>query len=201
MKKLKPQKQIRLQHYQLIQSVLQDEAEITGLSDSQIIENVLLEHFLPRSYRATTIDLYMDSLSIGEALTRIWAEASDMRHGDMRELVEYARFETIRANEHPTSQSEELPHLVSLLESLSRYIHDDKDKRFLQELLKLYSTDPGPIVLCNIYDIVLRAWDAVKSHVKTYNLLQCMATMQPSWRTTPETRKELVKILKNLDRK
>ena len=201
MKKLKPQKQIRLQHYHLIQRILSDEAEITGLSDSQIIENILLEHFLPQRYRATTIDLYTDCLSIGDALVRIWAEAADLRHGDMRELVEYARMETIRANTHPTTESEELPHLLSLLDSLSLYIKDDKNKRWLDQLIAMYEGDPGPIVLCNLYDILLGDWDCIKNYVKTYNLLQTMAYMQPSWITTPESRKELVKILKKLDRK
>lgn len=201
MKKQKPQKQIRLQHYQLIQQILSDEAEITGLSDSQIIENILLRYFLPQGFRSTVIDLYKDNMSIGEALVRIWAEAANMSHGDMRELVEYARIETIRANAYPTTESEELPHLISLLDSLYQYIKDDKNKRWLKELIKMYEGDPGPIVLCNLYDIILGEWDNVIAYVKTYNLLQCMAYMQPSWRTTPESRKELVTIIKHLDRK
>ena len=198
MKKVKPQKQIRLKNMKLIQGFLTDESDMTGHSNSQIIEDILIDHFLPLRFRSAAIDLYMDCLSIGDALVRIWSEAANLGYGDLRSLVEYAKHQTIRTNAYVDPNDYNMPLFLSLLESLLHYIDDERDTRWLKDLIVIYGEKDGPVILSNIYQIVLNNWKDVKDYAKTYNLLQAMAQMQPGWRPEPGTRRELIAILKGL---
>ena len=200
MKKLKLQKQIRVSNMPLLQGILNDQAELTGMSDSQIIEESLLLRFLPSEFTDIAADLMLGKLSLGDAISRVWMIAATKQYSDMQQLVRFAERETIYTDTHPTPDSPEIPHLLSLMNSLHRYIHDEQDKIWLKDLINLIQDGYGPVVLCNIYEIILNNWDQVKGFTKTYNLLQCMATIQPVWWTTPATRMELIDILKGIKR-
>ena len=186
------QKTTTLQVTPFARSIIQKEAIATGQTGSNIVDSLIISHYLPTVFTDIAISLYTDSIDIQEALIQIWIEAASMRYDCIDGVVKFAWEATIQTYDNPSLLTPELPHLLSLLGSLSANIKDRRYASSIADLRSQYENGFGPINSCCIYAILLKNWVDIKSYVTTYNLLQCLATIQPGWEAISFTYRDLI---------
>lgn len=200
----------------LINRLVKDEAEKENRSESSIIEQTILDSFLPKNKNARCIIetyLYTDEGSIGNTLAALfsynaagtnWASV----HDNFLPLVKFAKSQEVFCNTTLSGKEDELYHCYSQIESiidkLERVAVDDSEheKDYLREadwarhLLHELKEEPQCSHLINFYVLILNNWEDLKGWSITYRLLMDLAILEKGWRNDYETRTELLELVK-----
>jgi len=204
----------------LIDKLVKDEAELMNCSESAIIENHLLNSFLPEERNArfwAENYLYCKDNGIGQTLNAIFGcNAAGINwnsvHDNLLPLVKFASEEDYFCNTVPTGKEEELYHFRSQLDSVIRKLETLSDERpekkffYVKEaewaklLLKKFQESPQNCKYTDIYQLLLNNWEDLKGWSITYRLLSDLAVLEKGWRNTPETRTELLSLLKEVSK-
>lgn len=225
MRKQTDKKLISFTKLPLIEKLVKDEADIQNRSESAIIENRLLNSFLPAEENArfyAEIYLYNDcgENNIKATLSAIFGFNAagargpfTSRYDNLRPFVEFARSESVFCNTRPTGKEVQLHHFCSALDSVccileqaangegstlvtvQEAVHYGQCAKYARELLREAKEEPQYMRYINFYTLVLDAWDVLKGSTWTFRMLTDLADMELGWRNTPETRKKLLQIL------
>jgi hypothetical protein len=167
----------------LIDKLVKDEAELMNRSESAIIENHLLNSFLPEERNArfwAENILYCEDNAIGQTLNAIFGSNAaginwNSVHDNLLPLVKFAHKEGCLCNTVPTGKEEELYHFRSQLDSVIQKLETLADERpekrffYLKEsewaklLLKGFQESPQNCKYTNIYQLLLNNWEDLKS--------------------------------------
>ncbi len=205
----KKQKQIRLTEYDLLSGIINDDAMVTGMSESLILEDIIASHYINPKYSGCIRCLYEQKTSIGTVLSYIWISVLSHDHEDLLDLVKYAGIRTKMCTGLPDVQNMEWHHFMGLMESfdlyLQTFIEKDssnknlvQDKAWLDELIKAFEKKDVTTGFYPVYQLIINNWNYLKDLVKIYNLLQSMAELQTGWLNLPSDRIELLRTLKNI---
>lgn len=209
-------KLISFNNYPIIDALVKDEAYIENRSESAIIENRLLDSFLPKEKNARFWAeklLYTEHLGIGDTLQACFSFLSaginwKSIHDNALPLVRFAKTQECFCNSLPTGRENELFHFRAQVDSVCEKLESladaypenefgyQKDAKWARELLKEATDEPQFMRYCNFYQLLLYHWDDLKDWSITYRLLADLAALEKNWRNTPEARHELLEILK-----
>lgn len=202
----------------LIDKLVKDEAAVENRSESAIIENRLLNSFLPKEINArywVENCLYAEDGGIGKTLEAIFSSNAagtnwEAVHDNLLPIVEFAKTQESLCRTKPTGNENELPHFCTQLDSICLKLEDLAEKntdkkieygneaKWARELLKVAKEEPQFIRYINFYQIVLNSWEALKGWSITYRFLADLAILESGWKDTPEARNELLNIIKNV---
>lgn len=204
----KKQKQIRLNEYDLLNSIVNDDALVSGMTESLIIEDIIAEHYINPKYGDCIRCLYEQNASIGTVLSYIWIAVLSQEHEDLLDLVKYAGIKTKMCMGFPDTNNPEWHHFMGLMESLGLYFqtaikkNNDRnlvnDKAWLDDLYSSYEKKDTTTGFYPVYQLIINHWDYLKDKIKVYNLLQSMAELQTGWLNLPSDRIELLRTLKKI---
>ncbi len=198
----------------LIDQLIKDDALSSGRSESEIINNIILNHYVDPYWYPTIKIVYDRDLSIGQFLTLIWMNTDYIGNKDMSNIVKYAA----EASKHcpsdmPNPSHPEWHHFCSLLESLKLYIEYESKKSesieldrtasMLTDIIESYKRGDVQVGLSVIYQIILDNFIFLQDKGKVYNLMQSMTELlnENGWQNRPPDRIELLYCLKQNDNK
>ena len=201
----------------LINNLVKDRAIIENRSESAIIEQVILDSFLPANKTARFIvSTYLyddDDNPIGNTLSAIfsynaagvdWKSVND----NLLPLVQFAKNQLIYSSKPLSGDEPELHHCISQVETVIDMLKNLAEEKpelknavqyevdYTSSLLKILRDDPRHIKLFNFYRVLLNNWDYFKSSTITYRLLMDLAILEKGWRDEAEVRVELLQIIK-----
>lgn len=222
MRKQAEKKLISFTNLPLIDRLVKDEAYIENRAESAIIENRLLNSFLPKNETARSIaefHLYgeLQENNIGSTLSAIFSmnaagtkRAWGSKYENLLELVLFARSETVFCNTIPTGEEDPYHHFLSQLDSICHELeflaekadekkgYYTKEASYARELLTEAKNEPHFMRYINFYQLVIDNWDDFKGLSITYRMLSDLAAMESGWRNTAETRVKLLSILRTI---
>lgn len=203
----------------LVIRLVQDEAEIENISESAVFEHHVLDSFLPRHKDArfwVESWLYNEDGGIGETLDTIFCSNAaginwDAVHDNLLPVVQFALQQQCLCRSSGI-KTKELSHFISQLDSVYEklvYCYENcedktKKRKYKSEseiasaLLDQAKRTPDLLRFSNVYTLLLNSWDDFKNWTITYRLLSDLAILETNWRNTPETRIELLNILKKV---
>lgn len=215
-------KLISLVNATLIDALVKDEAAINSTTESNVIENHLLDSFLPRNEQARFMSesyLYGDNQGIGPTLKAIFnfnssgtRGAWSSKYDNFLPIVEFALDEQCYCNTKPSGEEKELPHFRLQLDAICKTLEDLAEKaeeqsikyyyqneaKYANDLLKEATEEPHYMHYVNFYKLVVDNWDALKDLSMTYRMLCDLAAMETGWHNRPEARVRLLKLLKDI---
>lgn len=200
----------------LINNLIKDQATIENRSESAIIEQVILDSFLPANKTARDIVssyLYCDDNAIGNTLAAIFsANAAGINwksvHDNLFPLVQFARQQLIYSSTPLNGDETELYHCISqinaIIEKLEYIAANNSELKerinneveFTKVLLSDLQDRPNQVRLVNLYQVLMNNWDFLKDSTFTYRLLMDLALLEKGWRDEAEVRVELLQIIK-----
>lgn len=136
----------------------------------------------------------------------------NIKHDNLLPIVKFAFSEESLCNTVPTGKEEHFPYFCSQFDSicsklesltdesadLNKQYYYQKEAKFARELLKEATDKPQYMRYCNFYNIIIDNWDDLKDWSITFRMLFALATMESGWRNTPESRMELLSLLKQV---
>ena len=208
----------------LIDKMIKDEAEIENRSESAIIEERILDSFLPKNKQARwLVESYLygegENSGIGATLNALFGYNAagtrgtwSSKYGNLLPIVQFAHLEQCFCNTIPSGEERELHHFRSQLDSIcnkfeylaaeeetpSRKYYYQKEAEFARELLKEATEEPRYIRYNNFYQLVIDNWTDLKDWSITFRMLCDLASMEKGWRDTPETRTKLLQLIKEV---
>lgn len=220
MKKTTAKKLISFANIDLIEKLVKDEAIMNNISESAVIEKYLLNSMLPtnKDARFWAINLlYSENGDLGKTLKAIFESNSagiewKSKHDNLLPIVEFCKNQVYLYGSYLTGEEKELPLCLNYLDSLANRFHafaeasaDDMTKITYQkesdriiEYTNELSKNPQYFGLINIYFCILNNWDVLKNWSITYRILSALASMDNGWKTNPQTRSELLSIIKDV---
>lgn len=223
MRKQADKKLISFVNSHLINRLVKDEADIQNRSESAIIENRLLDSFLPDESNARFIaatSLYGDGGGVGNALEAIFSNnAAGLNHAskydNLLPIVEFAHVLSCSSRAIPTGKERERVHFCSQLDSVATMLEElaadaaaagdvvtrvsyQNEAKWARALLEEFETEPQYTRYSNIFQLVLNNWDVLKGWSITYRLLTDLAAMEKDWTDNANTRTELLRLLKEV---
>ena len=204
----------------LINNLVKDRATIENRSESAIIEQIILDSFLPDNKTARDIVssyLYCDDNAIGNTLAAFFsANAAGINwksvHDNLLPLVQFAREQLMYSSTPLNGDEEELYHcvaqikaIIEKLEYLAANNNEFKERlnneiEFTKVLLSDLQDRPEQVRLVNIYQVLLNNWEFLKDSTFTYRLLMDLALLEKGWRNYAETRVELLQIINEISK-
>ncbi len=208
---------------QLIESLLNDEAEVTNRSTSFLIEQHIMKDFLPE-YKIVASWILMlygkeNATDMTDILILAFATIAGLNKYNSakinyKPIIEFCFKNSCLSNkkaEIDASSTEKLKnHLGSVIERLKMKFDDLKatdpeiaDKKLrlnidLKELNRILETDKLTDYDINtLYITTLNNWDLLYDWFHTYSMLTVMVSLQ-TFNNTAETRFQLVKLLNDL---
>lgn len=182
--------------YQKIQNIIKDEADLSGASESAILEHHIFNDIFPKNDEAKFIvetSLYPEdgTGSVGRTLTALFRNNAAginwrSKHDNFKPLVEFAyKILTISGNSLLKGDEPIIHHMASQLDSvaeklniLSKNTEDPLERqnyasgfKFASELLSNLSEKPSGFNLIDIFLLTLEYWDDLKLWTRTYRLL------------------------------
>lgn len=219
-----PKKLVSFVKFKLIDMLVKDEASLKMCSDSMVLENHILKSFLPENEQACSfVTNYLygegENAGVGETLAAIWSynaagENWSSKHDNLLPLVEFAHEEESYCNIIPKGDEPEIPHFLLQIEAIHakfkemamqeknslQKIHYENEAKYVQELLVEARKNPQFMRYTNFYLLVLDNWVDLKGWTITYRLLYDLSKLEKGWRTTPETRTKLLRLIIEISR-
>jgi len=189
----------------LLEGIIKDQAADTGASESAIIEQALESQFLPANENAAFwIDRLYNGGTLAEAYTNVFAFLAagawwDAKYPNGKPLV--TEFCKVLAMDFPslTGEERELHHLLSQLDTIQEMLPDEgatSDKAFCQHCIYQLQNDPEAVYLIDLSSMILRNWELLGNHTRTYRALADLARLSaPRLRNTPRTRRQFISAL------
>ncbi len=211
---------LNLENPNTLVRLVQDLAVARESNESKIIENSILNNYLPIYTRIRSIVenvLYQDGKGFGPALACIFGlnhgdEHSNAQITNMLPLVEFAYEEESMAESDITGNEDEIHNILRDLRALvSRLQHFAEKEKSPDHKLHLFEavkwgdflieeldTEPEFTHLCNIYRLIIDNWKELGGWSVTYNLLSYLAELEKGWHDTASSRLQLLKLVKEL---
>lgn len=200
-----------IQTRQVVEGVIKDNAAVSGSTESATIEQALIAAFLPKneSARWWVQRLYTAEGTLSEAYTSAfchlaagidWHAAAD----NGRPLVQ--AFTNTLSMAWPTLSGNEkdLHHLHTQLDSICAMLPDSGtasggDKELCRICLQQLREDPTDLYLTDLTGIILRSWDVLGNHTRTYRALADIARLSaPALVDNPNTRIKYLSALRTV---
>ena len=202
----------------LLNRLIKDEAEKENRSESAIIENHLLDVYLPKNSQARFIVeeyLYSEISSVEKTLSVIFELNSaginfGSQYDNLFPLVEYAYEQELSNTTFLTGEEKDIYYIYSqmtsvvlklknVLEKVDEYLEREyylKEIEVAEYLLNQLKEEPDKCNLANVYRLLINNWEVLKSWSITYRLLAALVTVSKGWNNTPDARIKLLKIIK-----
>lgn len=189
----------------LLEGIIKDQAADTGASESAIIEQALEQQFLPKNENAAFwVDRLYNGGTLAEAYYNVFAFFAagvwwDAKNPNGKPLV--AEFHKVLAMDFPTltGQEQELHHLLTQLDTICQLLPDGdatSDKNFCASCIDQLQTNPEAVYLIDLSSLILRNWELLGNHTRTYRALADLARLSaPRLRNTPRTRRQYIAAL------
>lgn len=194
----------------LITKLVGDRAIVENKSSSAIIENLVLGAMLPKDNAVRHIveySLYGEDGSVGETLFALFSNNSagvnwKSVHDNFLPLVSFARTQELFCYSLPSGDEPELYHarqqFKSIIEKLKTSEESQCDIKRAEHFLKELEETPKQSHLSNFYEIIINNWTILKDWSITYRFLADLVRIEKKWRNYPETRVELLDIIKSV---
>ena len=220
MRKQTAKKLVSFVNLPLIDRLVKDASEIKNCSESAIIEQHMLDSFLPQEKNARfwcESFLYAENGGIGRTLEAIFSfNAAGInwgsRYDNLLPIVEFAKTQACFSNAIPTGKERELHHCCSQMESIItrlEHLADNstsptekyafqQEANWANDLLNELRTEPQFSRYINFYQLLLNNWDHLKGWSITYRLLADLAVLEKGWQENAEARSELLQLIKEV---
>lgn len=217
MRKKTEKKLVSFTNLRLVDDLVKDEAGLRNISESAVIEERLLDSFLPKNNQARSIVvnfLYAEDGGIWVALNAVFRQnAAGINwksvYSNFLPLVNFG-YDLMLFNGLYVEGSEvELYHLKSQLDSLAgkfeqlSSIQDDVreewkyigDAKYARELLKGLEENPKSINLINVWALIIERWDVLFDWSITFRLLADLSLLANKWQDYPNERIKLLHLI------
>lgn len=194
-----------------IEGTIKDLASVSGASESALIEHALCATYLPKDRNALwwVQNLYTSDApgALADAYTGAfcymaagvdWAAAAPNGYP----LVD--AFRRVLSQQWPdlTGNEREIPHLITQLDSIANMLPDKaapNDKDLCQTCLQQLRERPYDFLILDIPNIIVRNWDILGNHTRTYRALADIARLAGDHLiNSPGTRNMFVVALKTV---
>lgn len=203
---------------ELIETMINDEASVTKLNGSSVMENYILDGLLTNNQTIShwIKSLYIADWSTGKIISSVCEFNSAGINWKSRELnlmpiIEFAIKEQIYI-EPCTVDKNEIYYILNQLDSICKKFSELEDdnldieskakykeaQQFVKRLIDKSQSQYDPIPFSDFYRLIKLYWEELKSWTIPFRMLSCIADIQTGWRNTSESRVELVKLLKDL---
>ena len=129
-------------------------------------------------------------------------------HDNGVELVRFASRCARKSSDIPTLDTASKSQFLSMLESMAtkleiiakeRGTHEaESEAIWARRLHRDACEDLTSVRYCNIYDLILKNWNALKNWSGTYKLLIGVVCIQADWEDSEELRDELARIIEDI---
>lgn len=189
----------------LLEGMIKDQSADTGASESAIIEQALAQALLPENENAVFwIERLYNGGTLAEAYYNVFAFLAagawwDAKYPNGKPLV--SEFCKVLAMEFPTLSGEEreIHHLLSQLDSIYEMLPDGghtSDKALCKICIDQLKNDPESVYLIDMSSMILRNWETLGNHTRTYRALADLARLSaPRLRDTSRTRRQFIAAL------
>lgn len=176
------------------------------------------ENIMTKDLKILTNLLLTPKWEIGNVLNAVFSlNAAGINYAarwdNLLPLVQFAKRQECLCNTLPTGEETEIYHFRSQLDSICRKLEElaadesnenrhfyAKQAKNARALLRDATNEPESLRYITIYQLVIDNWNVLKDWSITFRLLSDLATMEKGWRSTPESRYELVQILNDLSK-
>lgn len=205
-------KMYSFQQYTLISIIAKAIATTRGIGESELVEEILLSHFLPQHPRAKWIVseiLFTDNEGIKKSIETLFQLAtSGLNVPDLRPFIDFARQQELQSRTTLTGNEQELPHLKNQVDSIINHLEitwktENRERQRFDDialgksLINDLETYPSCCNIFNFYIIIIRNWEYLKDLSVTYRLLADIVQVSNSWKEDNEKKAELLTLLKN----
>lgn len=185
----------------LLSNLVKDKAALHEKSMEEIVLEILEEDLLPAHTSMKDIilrNLYANR-GVGHTVSAVFQVTSGglnwkAKHGNFLPLVEFCQ--------------EHQKHSVRLTDSESGYLRSNlrlllehlpnKKALELNSMVRLLNDDASEFNTENLYQFLIRNWEALKSWSVTYRTLYGLTSVPDTWTEDAVTRLNLLKILKDI---
>lgn len=172
----------------LSKGIIRDVSLCYGKSNSQILEDAILDQYVDPYWLPIINLVYEQDLNIGQFLSLIWMNTDVIGNRDMVNIVKFAADASKRCtSDRPDPDNPEWYHFCGLLDSLRLYIMFEARKTgsskldqtalMLTDIIDSYKNGNIKSGLNVIYQIILDNWDTLCHKDKIYNLLGSLSEM------------------------
>lgn len=215
-------KLISLAKPDLINRILKDKSETLNITESAVVEQVLVDNFLPKNSGARFIVencLYSENGSVSKTLSALFSDNAagtrgcwSSRYGNFLPLVMLAQGLSVHSEMMLTGEEHEYHHLCEQMDSVAKkfkLIYDNeedsgikydlsKEVKASEYLLKELKNEPQFIRFVNIYRLLTDNWSYFKDWSITFRLLADMAALDSGMGNNAEDRMRLLEIIKDI---
>jgi len=189
----------------LIEALIKDNASIKKCTETEFLEEFILEHFLPQNKQArmfavdilygegnrtgigATLEAIFSFNAAGNGNSNAWGSTYD----NLLPFVEFALSEQPYCNYFFSGKEEQLHHFHLQLESIceklenlakedntvSKKAHYEHQAQYAQQLLKEVDDNPQGTAPVNFYKLAIDNWEDLKNWSITYRMLSDLAAM------------------------
>lgn len=202
----------------LVNKLIKDRAGIENRSESSVIEQTILDSFLPVRKSARDIIenyLYCDGGNIADTLAALFGNNAagtnwNSRYDNFLSLVQFAKSQEALSGTTLCGKEDELHHCCSQLESvvdkLERLAESDTEHKisylneadFGKHLLLELREEPENSHLINLYALIINNWGDLKGWSITYRLLMDLARLGNYRNNDCASRTELLDIVNRI---
>lgn len=207
----KQQKQFRLNRYGLVSDLLLEDKEDTGLTESQIAEKILLDHYMPDFGYQVVVDIYENRITLNQALQQIWISAMRLevlKRVKLQSVVTFMMNVIVLSNPYISMEQENYHILILQIDSLMHFFDrqvsnfpDKKlkeDYKFLSSIVELYRRKEEDFNSAIIISLISSNWVWLCEYDLVFSLLNNILSMLSDIKMTSNMRRELREILKRI---
>ena len=208
-------------HYELVQQMIEDAADVQSTTKSAVIEKCVLENFLSTDENAREwVRLYLygqDDKCLQRTLHAAFSQAQagldQARYSNLKPLVEYMRDISIQPNPSIRISNDKARYIDSylkLVEENFKYLYEHSEESlntfsireaihtinvYRNELQENLADCTGLFI--EMINLIISYWNDVKEWRATYGLLQAIV-METLWEVTSKRRYTLCRIIKEV---
>ena len=193
----------------VIEGIVRDHANLSGQTESSVIEHALIQSLLPADKNA---QYWVTLLYNGESLAKAYANVFECfsagldwqaRWQNGKPLVE--EFSRALAMTFPMliGQEKEIHHFETQLRTIYSFLNKEDqffyDKIYIDDCLEKLKEDAQQVSVFEVVNILLRNWQVLSNNTIAYRALKDLAMMSASnFRDDFYTRSQFVKVLKQV---
>lgn len=208
-------------HYELVQQMIEDAADVQSTTKSAVIEKCVLENFLSTDENAREwVRLYLygqDDKCLQRTLHAAFSQAQagldQARYSNLKPLVEYMRDISIQPNPSIRISNDKARYIDSylkLVEENFKYLYEHSEESlntfsireaihtinvYRNELQENLADCTGLFI--EMINLIISYWNDVKEWRATYGLLQAIV-METLWEVTSKRRYTLCRLIKKV---
>lgn len=208
-------------HYELVQQMIEDAADVQSTTKSAVIEKCVLENFLSTDENAREwVRLYLygqDDKCLQRTLHAAFSQAQagldQARYSNLKPLVEYMRDISIQPNPSIRISNDKARYIDSylkLVEENFKYLYEHSEESlntfsireaihtinvYRNELQENLADCTGLFI--EVINLIISYWNDVKEWRATYGLLQAIV-METLWKVTSKRRYTLCRLIKKV---